>query len=428
MATIADKLVYMNETKLDYHREAIIDMGSPVPMDTPHRKYADKIRAIPQEGDGGITPGDGEWVRPSDRPTAPTLNEEEIYMLFGVQSTGPNDYAITLTASGGYTVDWGDGTVEDIASAIKCEHMYDYSTLAVTPNDIGIKWVWIKFTPTLATSYFTVINHKVRHSLRPASSSNSLIVPQVYEIYLNAPNVTTWAWTSATYERFYALEIFDWQGTNKLSTCSYWFYYCKSLRKVRMDASSPGSTATVKILTNFMNNNTAFNSTLDNIIFPEICTASSFLQNASAFNKPTPNFIVSGSTSSLMNAWTAFNSTINFDFSAMSASSSNFTNLTAFTGELVINCLALTATSLTLSQIYAMTGLRLLNMPSTLATISLTYTALGATELAILFEDLYDRTGLSSGAITITGSAGAAQLTTEQQEIATNKNWVITGV
>ena len=70
------------------------------------------------------------YVRPADWPALPTISEGEqkfagLYAVFDSDSN-----FIALSATGAYTVDWGDGsTPENIASGVQANHIYDYSTV-----------------------------------------------------------------------------------------------------------------------------------------------------------------------------------------------------------------------------------------------------------------------------------------------------------
>jgi hypothetical protein len=68
---------------------------------------------------------DGEWVRPSDWLALPTVTvaEQKFVGLHAVFPEGNNFCAFLFR--GAYTVDWGDGVVENVADNVKAEHVYD---------------------------------------------------------------------------------------------------------------------------------------------------------------------------------------------------------------------------------------------------------------------------------------------------------------
>ena len=81
----------------------------------------------------------------------------------------------------------------------------------------------------------------------------------------------------------------------------------------------------------------------------------------------------------------------------------------------------------TFLNLYSLTSLRIFNMPVAFNVVNLGSSNLDASALEIVFNDLYDRTATTAGTIIITNAYGASDLTTVQREIATNKNWNITG-
>lgn len=107
------------------------------------------------------------WTRPTDWLTLPTITntDNKLVGLYGVVDNSSNFAAFTISVnSGTYTVDWGDGTVENIASGTQANHLYDYTTLSSTVTSDGYKQAIIQIYPTTAGSYFTNINLQVKYS------------------------------------------------------------------------------------------------------------------------------------------------------------------------------------------------------------------------------------------------------------------------
>lgn len=394
MATTAEMLIMLNDGDTNI-RDAIIAKGIAVPESTLFTDLGDKIRAIPQEG----TSGTGGWTRPTDRPDVPTIGENEVYVLFAAMPHGINDYALSLFVSGGYSVDWGDGAIDSYASGATAEHLYDYSTLDIQPNTDGIKWVWIKFY--ISSYHFTNIVMNVRPSWRPAASATNIYSPRIYEMYINAPSVHTFAWSTSMYTRFFNLEVFNWVGTNELTSGAYMFLYCNTLKQVSIDTRNWTTVANMFYMA------AGFNSPLDWMDTSNVASFNAFLRGAQTFNQPIDGLDTSNGT--------------NLQYMLNGASSMTFPitiDLSSTTTDLGTYAFA---------NMYGLTSLRLLNMPVVVSSLTVAYTALDATALELLFHDLYDRTSALSGTITITGVAGASALTTAQRAIATNKNWNIVG-
>lgn len=68
-----------------------------------------------------------EWVRPSDWLTLPTVLETD-QKFVGLHAVFPKSNFLALSAAGNYTVDWGDGTVENYNANVVAYHEYNYAT------------------------------------------------------------------------------------------------------------------------------------------------------------------------------------------------------------------------------------------------------------------------------------------------------------
>lgn len=69
-------------------------------------------------------------VRPSEWIDLDELNptDEKFVGLYSVEPSNTNNY-LTVYATNDYTVDWGDGTVENYSSATIAYHEYDYAAI-----------------------------------------------------------------------------------------------------------------------------------------------------------------------------------------------------------------------------------------------------------------------------------------------------------
>lgn len=105
------------------------------------------------------------YQRPNDWLILPTVEEteEKFVGLFPVFNVIGN--FVALQFEGDYTVDWGDGTVEDIASGVKAQHSYDYSAIdASTESTRGYRQVLITVTPQVGQN-LTSLDLSVRHDI-----------------------------------------------------------------------------------------------------------------------------------------------------------------------------------------------------------------------------------------------------------------------
>lgn len=346
MATIADQLNHINTTK-GLIRDVIVAQGVTVPDTTPFRQYADKIAQI--EG-GGESSGEtaAEWVRPAGRPDVPVLNDNEIYMLFGVSPTGPNDFAITLTCTGTtyYYANWGDGliTKDPVISGSMASNIYFYDELDIVPDADGIKWLWIKFY--VSAGSFTGINLNVRPATRPSASASSIFVPQVYEIYMQAPNVSTFAFASNTYTKYRMTEIFKYYGTNLITSFYYFMTDWVNLKLLEIDTSRGTN------FSYFLQSCYSFNGKL-NIDTTQSINFSYFLTNCYAFNQPLNINTDRGMDfSNFMQSCYSFNQPLNINTSKATSFTSFMVNCYNFNQPLTLDVGSTTSISSFLSTCY----------------------------------------------------------------------------
>ena len=145
--TIADSLTLLNSTKTAI-KTAIEAQGVTVGA-VPFADYPDKIALI--EGGGGSGPlewsqeyydaiyaaGPGSWSRPEWR-ALPAMAETD-QAFYGLHAVYPEDGNFcSLTASGDYTVDWGDGVVENFAANVQANHEYSYANADLAGTDAPV--------------------------------------------------------------------------------------------------------------------------------------------------------------------------------------------------------------------------------------------------------------------------------------------------
>jgi surface protein len=130
------------------------------------------------------------WTRPTDWLNMPTItsSEQKIALLMPVFPQGSNFLAFTITlASGQYTVDWGDGNVEDVNSTVKAQHAYDYASLSSTVTSDGYKMAIVTIIPKSGQN-LTSVNFNVLYAI--AGSTFPSTSP-ILEIKLSCPNLTS---------------------------------------------------------------------------------------------------------------------------------------------------------------------------------------------------------------------------------------------
>lgn len=136
------------------------------------------------------------YQRPADWIAMPTITatEQKVAALFLV---GDNDSNfVAFRCSGAYTVDWGDGTTENIASNTTAQHNYVFTDLSAStefgPTGSKSRQAMIVITPQ-AGQNLTAISFNYRHS----ALSTTYTTP-ILEILLSAPNCTSLAISNTT--------------------------------------------------------------------------------------------------------------------------------------------------------------------------------------------------------------------------------------
>jgi len=117
--TIASELTLLNNTKTAI-AAAIEDKGVTVGT-IPFSQYPAKIAEI--SGGGGEVEA---WVRNPSWLPLPTVTDTESKFV-GLHAVWPEANFLALSATGNYTVDWGDGVTENFSSGVVAYHIYDFA-------------------------------------------------------------------------------------------------------------------------------------------------------------------------------------------------------------------------------------------------------------------------------------------------------------
>ena len=161
--TIANQLIQINTTKQEI-KTAIENKGVSM-ADVPFTSYPSKINEI----QGGAV-SDWNYVRPIDWLALPTIDasEQKFVGLYAVTNDDSN--YVALGATGAYTVDWGDGVVENFATNVKASHQYTYASISdTTLSSRGYKQVIITVTPQ-AGNNLTKVDIQQRHPSVPSTA------------------------------------------------------------------------------------------------------------------------------------------------------------------------------------------------------------------------------------------------------------------
>lgn len=165
----SDKLLFLQDTKVAI-RDAIVAKGVAVPDGTTFRNYATKIGEI-TTGVSGSEVAD-TWVRPTEWLALPDNIDgvQKVSILNAVFDT--DSEFVAFTCQGAYTVDWGDGVIENFATGVKAEHKYTYSNSALNSDTVvnfGYKQCVITITPQ-AGQNLIVLDFNAFHTLVGSSA------------------------------------------------------------------------------------------------------------------------------------------------------------------------------------------------------------------------------------------------------------------
>lgn len=229
----------------------------PVPA-TFDRLFGTLVPNIQLDPDPGSPPSEEAWVRPTDWLPMPSISpsDEKFAGLFAIYNAPVNPLALQF--EGDYTVDWGDGTVENFSSGVKAQHNYSWSEIPEsTVTDQGYKQVIVIVTPS-SGQQLTYLNIATNHdlyagfypviswldiciSLPNANSGYSIVlsyggdydeyVPLAQRVRIlnsgGATNFNQLLYFYSNLQEFYL-------GENSVEDMSQMFGWCRSLRNVSL--------------------------------------------------------------------------------------------------------------------------------------------------------------------------------------------------
>ena len=356
---------------------------------------------------GGSTVTADDWVRPTDWLAMPTIGTQEFIGLLSVTDDESNH--IALTCQGAYTVDWGDGVTENVATNVKAQHSYTYSAISSgTLSTRGYKQVLVRVTPQAGQNLTKV----------DLQQSNSIIGKRHavgwLELAVKGSNITTlfgtagtvniamcenvdiYSWGSITsvstlFSGFAQLQKFTIPSTSSITNFSNMFQQCTVLKTIPLIDTSAG--------TNFTG---MFSSCTSLRTIPLLNTAAGTLMNT-MFN----------TCSSLQNI-PLINTGLNTDFTDMFAACGSLQllpNLDTSSGTVFTRVLN---TDIAIARA-AFQGTRY--------TISYNNMCLSQSAIVDIFNGL--GTAVGTPTITVTNNPGRAALTAPEILIATSKGWIV---
>lgn len=181
------------------------------------------------------------WVRNPGWLTLPSVEGEQKFVgLYRIDQECNFASLRGTTSAGTYTVDWGDGTVENIASNTQANHIYNYdtydtsNTTLVTHNGVTYKQAIITVTPT--TANLTAINLALRYpgitTTVPGTYDSGWLDIAVNGNYLTACAISdSGVYNATTQIKHASLEQVKLYNNN-VTNGGYMFANCTGLRSV----------------------------------------------------------------------------------------------------------------------------------------------------------------------------------------------------
>jgi hypothetical protein len=136
------------------------------------------------------------WSRPIDwiSVSVPSSSEQKFVGLVAVFDSTSNyiSFSFTVSSAGQYTVDWGDGTTENVNSGTAAQRNYVWANVSSTTlTSRGYRQAVVTVTPTTGGTSFTGVNlSRIHTSLTTATVATNYTNPWL-EIYSATSSATS---------------------------------------------------------------------------------------------------------------------------------------------------------------------------------------------------------------------------------------------
>ena len=169
------------------------------------------------------------WVRPADWLAMPTIGTQEFIGLLAITDDESNH--IALACSGAYTVDWGDGTSQNVASGVKAEKSYTYSSISnSTISTRGYKQVLVRVTPQSGQN-LTAVNLQQQNAILAKSHTVGWL-----DIAIKGSNITSLVLGGNTVYMYWC-ENADIYSFGTISVMQQLFFNFFALQKVTLPSN-----------------------------------------------------------------------------------------------------------------------------------------------------------------------------------------------
>jgi surface protein len=203
-------------------------------------------RGKPNSADTKTERAPQAWVRPSDwlTFTIPEASEQKVIGNVAIFDTSSNYIAFVMTVTGGYTVDWGDGTTTTHSSGAQADKNYVWEDISSeTLTSRGYRQAVITITPTTAGATFSTVNLGRRYTIFfNTNYSNPWL-----DIAVAAPNASAIVFSHSTSGTSIAQISLAEQiriVSHNVTSMGYMFFNCISLQSVPLFDTSSVTTIT----------------------------------------------------------------------------------------------------------------------------------------------------------------------------------------
>ena len=393
---------------------------------------------------GGKLVVSDDWKRNSEwLPIVDPFTEDKFVGLLAVYPNGRNELTMRYSATGGYSVDWGDGTITTHGSNTNSTHSYDYSSINnSTLTSEGYKQVIVTVTPTITTNSFTgllgysYVNNVpvnwldlvVQSPLVTRFYGYSQVIHPLLErfrvvginpsadyqyLFFRAPKISVVEIDYSLATNLFV--IFGYSGIRKIGDLNILcekipnFYYSTSLKEV-------GSYTYIG--TTFNSNDNSSIEVIGDVNCPNATISKQSFKTSRNLRKVGFMNFPNVTDASEMFRQNYSLKSFNGNFDSVQNIRYMFEDCPSLRSVVFSNLSNVNSISALFSKCYSLAELR---VPNIATTFDLTNCNLDSAALVQVFNDL----GTTTATLTITGNIGVASLTATDLLIATNKGWTI---
>jgi surface protein len=179
-----------------------------------------------------ISQGSTGYQRPADWLEIDSLVVDLDEKFVGLYAIYEDSNFISVKVTGAYTVDWGDGIVENYTSGVQCYHQYDYADFVGTESTRGYRQAIVTVTPNGGTLTNIDLQKKHNQSGLPSYTLGWL------DIKMSGANISSMTIGESIY-KLALLEQFSFIGSNLVTNMYNMFYNCYALQTIPLlDTSS----------------------------------------------------------------------------------------------------------------------------------------------------------------------------------------------